>query len=182
MRAGRLFRLLRLGVRARGLAWLAAVLAAAGTMALAGCRSTAGTALWSRAPVLRIGTLTHAPPMAYRDGRHWRGLEIDLARAYARQTGLRPLFVGLEPDELIPALLRGDVDVLMAGLPMTEANRTRVDFAQPYLTVGLTALARQSDAWLFNTGIKIRSARARAVSRARPSYRRHSAVPPSGRR
>ena len=99
--------------------------------------------------------------MVFRSGRQWSGLESDLARAYAARLGLRPVFVALPADRLPDALFDGRIDVVMAGLPITEANRVRMDFSSPYLVVGLGAAVRPADLSRFNTDIKIRSARGR---------------------
>ena len=99
--------------------------------------------------------------MVFRSGRKWSGLEPDLARAYADRLGMRAVFVALPPDRLPDALSDGRIDVVMAGLPITEENRVRMDYSTPYLVVGLGAAVRPSDLSRFNTDIKIRSARGR---------------------
>ena len=132
--------------------------ALAGLLALgAGCLS-----LGPRLDPLRIGTRADAPPLAFRDGRRWRGVEIDLGRAFAERLGMRPVFVALTPGELLPALLDGRVDLLMAGLAVTEERRVQMDFASPYLVVGQGVLVRRADLPRVTTAIKIRSATARA--------------------
>ena len=132
-------------------------------LALAGgCRSI----VWDASPrpdILRIGTLADSPPLAFRQDRRWRGVEPRLGRALAKRLGRRPLFIPLEPAQLIPALLENKVDILMAGLPVTEALRVQIDFASPYLVVGQAALVRKADLLRFNTDIKIRSTPARVA-------------------
>jgi ABC-type amino acid transport substrate-binding protein len=128
----------------------------------AGCRSIGWNGPSGRAP-LRIGTVVDSPPLAFRDGRRWLGVEADLGRAFADRLGMRPVVVPLPAEQLVPALLDGQVDVLMAGLTVTEARRVRIDFASPYLVVGQAALIRRSDLLRFNTDIKIRSAPVRVA-------------------
>ena len=142
--------------RTRPPARLAAALALALPWTLA-----AGCAAWRphAPPSLRIGIVADSPPLAFRDHRRWAGVEADLARALADRLGMRPVFVSLPPDQLEPALFNDRVDVLMAGLPITEERRVRMDFASPYLVVGQGALIRKADLPRFNTDIKIRSAR-----------------------
>lgn len=126
-----------------------------------GCRAI-GRDSAPREP-LRIGTLADAPPLAFRQGRRWSGIEADLGRAFADRLGLRPVFVALPPEQLVPALLTGKVDVLMAGLTVSEERRVQIDFAAPYLVVGQGALVRKIEAPAFNTDIKVRSAPARVA-------------------
>ncbi len=141
----------------------------AGTAALAlmlalsaGCRVLRRGSAPPREP-LRIGTVADAPPLAFRQGRRWSGIEADLGRAFADRIGQRPVFVALPPEQLMPALLEGKVDVLMAGLTVTAERRVQMDFASPYLVTGQGALARKIEAPAFNTAIKVRSAPARVA-------------------
>lgn len=147
---------IRTGLMAGGCAL--ALMAAAG----AGCRSI-GWEFSGRREPLRIGTVSDAPPLAFKDGRRWLGIEADLGRAFAERLGMRPVFVALPPDQLVPALLEGRVDMLMAGLTIDEQRQVRMDFASPYLVVGQAALIRRPELGQYNTGIKIRSARARVA-------------------
>lgn len=128
-------------------------------LAAGGCRSPGPRPL--SGPPLRIGVVEDAPPMVFRQDRRWRGVEADLGRALAARLGLRPVFVAYPPDQLETALLDGKVDLLMAGLAITEDRRVRVDFANPYLVVGQSVLVRSQELMRVNTPIKIYSVRAR---------------------
>ncbi len=124
-----------------------------------GCHSTDP----ARSPsgVLRIGAVEDSPPLIFRQKGRWSGVEADLGRALAAQLGMNPVFVALPQKKLSSALLDGKVDILMAGLAITEDRRVQMDFSAPYLVVGQAALIRKSDLLRCNTEIKIRSARAR---------------------
>ncbi|MFM7144603.1 MAG: ABC transporter substrate-binding protein, partial [Alphaproteobacteria bacterium] len=129
---------------------LATVLAAAALSILASCTTRAqDPRAFYRVPPLRIGINSQSPPFAFQlDGR-FVGLEVDFARELSRTLGRRIKLVDLPFRSLIPALLEGRVDVVMAGVGVTAAREVRVAFAQPYLHSGLTALARRSDAERF---------------------------------
>ena len=75
-------------------------------LALAGC-----------APALRVGSSGDYPPFSERtaDGG-WKGLDVDVARAFARDRGRRVRLVPMRWPELEPALARGDFDVAMSGV------------------------------------------------------------------
>ena len=127
----------------------------------AGCRSARPSAAPARPP-LRIGVVADAPPLIFRHHGTWTGAEADLGRALADRLGMKPVFVACPAERLTDALLGGRVDILMAGLAVTDERRIRLDFASPYLVVGQAALIRAEDLLRFNTEIKIRTARSRA--------------------
>lgn len=125
-----------------------------------GCSSLGGSRSAASVP-LRIGTVTDTPPLAFRQKGRWAGVEIDLGRALAKRLGMVPVFVACSPDRLASALLDGRVDMLMAGMSITDERRVRMDFSSPYLVVGQAALVRSADLMRYNTEIKIRSTSAR---------------------
>ena len=135
-------------------AWIGGILALA-----AGCRSPGLPPV--SGPPLRIGVVEDAPPLVFRDHRRWRGVEADLGRALAARLGQRPVFVPFPPAQLETALFDGKVDVLMAGLAVTEERRVKMDFSTPYLVVGQAALVRSPDRMRVNTLQKLTSARVR---------------------
>ena len=129
--------------------------------ALSGCRSL-GTADSSPRIPLRIGIVKDSPPLIFRLDGNWAGIEADLGRALAERLGMKPVFVPLPPRQLSTALLQGNVDILMAGITISEELRTQMDFCLPYLVVGQAALVRTPDLPLFNTEIKVRTTSQRA--------------------
>jgi polar amino acid transport system substrate-binding protein len=126
---------------------------------VSGCRSADPARVSPKTP-LRIGAVADSPPLIFRQAGGWSGVEADLGRALAARLGMKPVFVAMPPHKLASALLDGQVDMLMAGMAITEDLRVQMDFSTPYLVVGQAALVRTSDLLLYNTEIKIRSARA----------------------
>ncbi len=122
-----------------------------------GCRSPGAIA----AGTLRIGVVAQAPPMVFRTKGRWTGVEAEFGRALAARLSLKPVFRPYPPERLEAALLDGQVDVLMAGLAITEERRVRMDFARPYLAVGQAALVRRADVHRCTTEIKIRGTQGR---------------------
>ena len=104
-----------------------------------------GRAGHSRAE-LRVGLSPDVPPLAFRRGERVEGLEVDLAHLLGSEMGRSTRLVQYEWRELVPALLAGDVDILMAGLSVTPARKVRMAFSQPYLEIRQRALIRRSDA------------------------------------
>ncbi len=99
---------------------------------------------------LRVGTAVDRPPLSYRNEGQWVGAEADFARVLATQLG-RPLQpVVMEREALLPALQRGEVDIVMAGLVIDDAALAQADFAMPYQKSGLMPVIRVVDVQRFH--------------------------------
>ena len=108
--------------------------------------STASRAGSSRPGELLVGTTPNYPPIIFKQGGEIQGVEADLARRIAQNLRLHLTFVELPLARLIPSLLDGSVDVVMAGLSVTPERSALVSFTRPYLQVGQMALIRRQDA------------------------------------
>lgn len=92
---------------------------------------------------VRVGVSLFAPwTMKDKDG-NLVGFEIDMAEMIAADLGLKPEFVLLEWDSTIPALQKGEIDMIAAGMAITPQRALSVNFSQPYMTSGI-ALATNS--------------------------------------
>lgn len=60
------------------------------------------------------------------------GFEIDLGNAICEQAGLSCEFIINDWDSIIPNLLAGNYDVIMAGMSITEERLETIDFTQNY--------------------------------------------------
>ncbi len=92
--------------------------------------------------VIRIGTEGAYPPwnMTLPDGQ-LAGFEIDLANALCERVGARCEFVTQDWDGMIPALLGGRYDAIMAGMSITDERRQRMSFTSPYIVTPIWFLA-----------------------------------------
>lgn len=98
---------------------------------------------------LRVGTAADRPPLVFTEEGKVVGMEADFARLLETQLQ-RPLQMQVLPaSELLPALARGDVDVVMSGLIVTPELEKQVSFTQPYLRVGQMAIIRVDDVMRF---------------------------------
>jgi polar amino acid transport system substrate-binding protein len=68
------------------------------------------------------------------------GFDIDIGIEMAKALGVKPVFVDTLWPSIIPALKLGRFDVIFGGMSVTEARKTQVDFADPFMTVGQTVL------------------------------------------
>lgn len=106
---------------------------------------------WVRAEptALRVGTSAASNPLIFEADGKVVGLEVDLARLLQSSLGQPLQFRVLPESELFPALARGEIDMVMAGLAVTPESEKLVDFTQPYLHSGLMAIIRTDDVLRF---------------------------------
>ncbi len=95
---------------------------------------------------LRVGVSADLPPLNMKD-RNGKliGLEIDLVEALGEAMGLRVRFVEKRFSELLPALERGEVDLVVAGLTITPERNSRVAFVGPYFISGTSILSKSEE-------------------------------------
>ena len=63
---------------------------------------------------------------------HLMGFEVDFAQELAKILNKTPKFVQNQWDGLIPGLYRGDYDLAINGLEITEDRKLSVNFSKPY--------------------------------------------------
>jgi ABC-type amino acid transport substrate-binding protein len=110
--------------------------------------------------MIRVGTSPDAPPTSFIQNGRITGIEPDFAQALADQLRRPVQLVPMRWDELIPSLLRGNIDIIMSGMTVTRARQVRVAFGDPYLQSGLVAVVRRDLASRYTTLEAIREAAA----------------------
>lgn len=101
------------------------ILAAAAVLVL-------GTAAQAQETV-RIATEGAYAPWNYvNEAGELAGYEIDLGNALCEKAGLTCEFVSNDWDSIIPNLLAGNYDLIMAGMSITEERMETIDFTQNY--------------------------------------------------
>ncbi len=84
------------------------------------------------APPLRVGNALVGLPSAAIIDNEISGYEIELAMRFAHATGRRPEFVTVDWGALIPSLVSGKIDLIIAGMFITPERAERIDFSTPY--------------------------------------------------
>lgn len=112
-------------------------------VALAGC--TGMSSKKSIPAELRIGINTGYPPLGFEQDGEVQGIEADFAHMLSTELGKKVILMPLPLKDLIPALEQDRIDIIMAGMSVTETRARRVAFAEPYARVGQMALIRKED-------------------------------------
>ncbi|MCQ8783216.1 transporter substrate-binding domain-containing protein [Mangrovibrevibacter kandeliae] len=84
---------------------------------------------------IRFLTSTDFPPFSFLDVRgRLGGFNVDLVRAICDELGLsdRCQIEAMPFDQLVPALLSGQGDAIIAGIAMTPVNHAQLAFTEPY--------------------------------------------------
>src|SRR6266403_2211466 len=71
------------------------------------------------------------------------GFECDLADALAAKLGLKAKMVQNQWDQLIPALERGNFDIILNGLELTSENQQRIAMSRPYFVYAQQIVTRK---------------------------------------
>lgn len=85
------------------------------------------------AEVIRIGVEDHYPPFSYTGKAGLtEGFNVDVSHALCRIMHRSCVVTPYKWDRLIPALLEGKIDAIVANMADSEERRERMDFTHPY--------------------------------------------------
>ena len=95
---------------------------------------------------LKVGTAASMPPlnMMTKDGEII-GMEIDLARSFADAMEVKLTLSRMNFNELLPALEKGEVDMILSGVTMTPQRNLKVAFVGPYFASGKSVLTKKKN-------------------------------------
>lgn len=85
-----------------------------------------------RSGKLRVGMSTFIPWAMQSKTGEWVGFEIDVAKRLATDMGVEIEFVPTKWEGLIPSLLTGKFDLVIAGMTGTPQRALKINFSQPY--------------------------------------------------
>lgn len=85
-----------------------------------------------RSGKLKVGMSTFVPWAMQSKTGEWVGFEIDVARRLAKDMGVKVEFIPTKWEGLIPSLLTGKFDLIIAGMMGTPKRALKINFSQPY--------------------------------------------------
>lgn len=98
---------------------------------------------------LIVGTSADYPPFEFHQivsGQDKiEGADIEVAQAIAKDLGVKLQVEDMSFDGLLPALTTGTVDMVIAGMTVSDERKQSVDFSDIYYTVNLKLLMRKAD-------------------------------------
>lgn len=90
-----------------------------------------------------VGTNASFPPFEYVEDGEIVGFDIDLVKEIAKLQGFEVEFRDISFDSLIPGLASGSLDMVAAGMTITEARKEVVAFSDPYYSANQSVLVHQ---------------------------------------
>jgi len=73
------------------------------------------------------------------------GLDVDIARIMATSLDVKLTIKTMAFDELVPALKKGDVDVVISNMTITPERNKSVAFVGPYMSSGKCIITKQEN-------------------------------------
>ena len=90
-----------------------------------------------------VGTNASFPPFEYVEDGEIVGFDIDLVKEIAELQGFEVEFRDISFDSLIPGLASGSLDIVAAGMTITEERKEVVAFSDPYYSANQSVLVHQ---------------------------------------
>lgn len=97
---------------------------------------------------LRVAVQTQGPPFSMVDKNGERtGSSVELAKLMAEEMGVKITFLDFDWDGLLPALLSGKADLLVADMTPTLKRAMKVAFTRPFMHTGSAVFAKSGSAF-----------------------------------
>ena len=90
-----------------------------------------------------VGTSAGFPPFEYVEDGEIVGFDIDLMKAIGEEMGFNVEFQDIAFDSLIPALKTGNIDIVAAGMTITEQREQAVDFTDSYYSANQSVIVQE---------------------------------------
>jgi glutamine transport system substrate-binding protein len=95
--------------------------------------------------VYKVGVDTTYPPFEFKEGNDYKGIDIELINAIAKNQGFKIELSPMDFGGIIPAMQANQLDVAIAGMSITEERKKIVDFSAPYFDAGLTLIVKDDN-------------------------------------
>jgi len=87
---------------------------------------------------LRIGVSLFVPWTMEDESGQLSGYEIDVSKKLAQDMSVKPKFVVYKWEDIIPALRKGEIDIIAGGMAITPARALKINFSNPYADSGIS--------------------------------------------
>jgi len=95
---------------------------------------------------LRVGTSGNQPPYTFVNKENKVvGYEMDLATALSESIGVKLTVVQMPFNELLGALEKGKIDVIMSGMTITPERNLKAAFVGPYMVSGKSIMTKTAN-------------------------------------
>ena len=95
-------------------------------------------------PVYKVGIDGQYPPFSMMDkSGEATGFDVESLRWIAKDQGFIPEFQAIAWDGIIPALTAGKIDMVYAGMTITDDRKEKVNFSKSYWIVNQMVVARE---------------------------------------
>lgn len=96
--------------------------------------------------VLKVAVFSDKAPFGYVDANgEYQGYDIVFARQLAKDLGVEPEFMSVDPNARVDVLTSNKSDITLANFTVTDERAKQVDFAKPYMQVKLGIVSPESD-------------------------------------
>ena len=92
---------------------------------------------------LRVGIDATYPPFGIAEGGEFRGFDVDIARAIARELRVEAELVNASFDGVFPALQNGSFDVVISAVTITPERSATLLFSDSYIAAGQQIVVRK---------------------------------------
>jgi len=87
---------------------------------------------------LRVGVSLFEPWTIRDEAGGLSGFEIDVADKLAMDMGVKPEYRIYLWEEIIPAVMKGEIDIIAGGMAITPERALKINFSRPYADSGIT--------------------------------------------
>ena len=87
---------------------------------------------------LRIGVSLFVPWTMEDESGKLSGYEIDVTTKLALDMSVKPKFIVYKWEDIIPALRKGEIDIIAGGMAITPARALKINFSNPYADSGIS--------------------------------------------
>ena len=96
--------------------------------------------------ILKFGTAAVTEPMSYVDGKqNVVGFDVEFAFHIAKKLGKKLEIINMEFGGMLPALISGKVEMVGAGMSITEERAKKVLFSESYYPSGIAAIVKAGE-------------------------------------